>query len=84
MQLVGRFGVFFLSHTVPGFQLWFYFYHYIWVIHWGLLLRLPWRTWLCPCEGQVWGGAAAWVTGVLAALKYSGELAARAARNKVL
>ena len=21
---------------------------------WGLLLRLPWRTWVCPCEGQVW------------------------------
>ena len=24
------------------------------VVHWGLLLRLPWRTWVCPCEGQVW------------------------------
>ena len=21
---------------------------------WGLLLRLPWRTWVCPCEGQGW------------------------------
>ena len=26
----------------------------MWVIHWGLLLRLPWKTWVCPCEGQVW------------------------------
>ena len=24
------------------------------VVHWGLLLRLPWRTWVCPGEGQVW------------------------------
>ena len=23
------------------------------IVHWGLLLRLPWRTWVCPCEGQV-------------------------------
>ena len=53
VQLVGRFGVFFLSHTAPGFQLWFYFHLYMWVIHWGLLLRLPWRTWVCLCEGQV-------------------------------
>ena len=23
------------------------------IIHWGLLLSLLWRTWICPCEGQV-------------------------------
>ena len=23
-------------------------------VHWGLLLRLPWRTRVCPCEGQAW------------------------------
>ena len=39
---------------------------------WGLstgvlLLRLPWRAWVCPCEGQVGGGTASWVSGVLAA-----------------
>ena len=28
--------VYFLSHTAPGFQLWFYFHLYIWVVHWGL------------------------------------------------
>ncbi|XP_055290336.1 phosphatidate cytidylyltransferase 1 [Moschus berezovskii] len=31
-----------------------------------LLLRLPWRTWVCPSEGQVGGGAAAWIMGALA------------------
>ena len=36
MQLVGRLSVFFLSHTAPGFQLWFYFHLYTWVVHWGL------------------------------------------------
>ena len=36
VQLVGRFWVFFLSHTTPGFQLWFYFHLCMWVIHWGL------------------------------------------------
>ena len=54
VQLVQRFWVFFLSHTAPGFQLWFYFHRCRWVVHWGLLLRLPWRTQVCPCEGQVW------------------------------
>ena len=50
---MGGFWVFFLSHTVPRFRLWFYFHLWIWVVHWGLLLRLPWRTWVCPSEGQV-------------------------------
>ena len=35
VQLVGRFWVFFLSHSTPGFQLWFYFHLYLWVVHWG-------------------------------------------------
>ena len=26
----------FLSHNAPGFQLWFYFHLYTWVVHWGL------------------------------------------------
>ena len=33
---MGRFWVFFLSHTDPGFQLWFYFHLCMWVIHWDL------------------------------------------------
>ena len=36
MQLVGMFWVFFLRYTAPGFQLWFYFHLYMWVVHWGL------------------------------------------------
>ena len=67
IQLVGRFWVFFLSHTAPGFQLWFYFHFYMWVIHWGLLLRLAWKTWVCPCRARCGGDVAAWVAGVLAA-----------------
>ena len=31
VQLVGRFWVFFLSHTAPGFQLWFYLHLCMWV-----------------------------------------------------
>ena len=50
---MGKFWVFFLSHTAPGFQLWFYFYLYMWVVLWRLLLRLPWRACVCLCEGQV-------------------------------
>ena len=33
---MGRFWVFFLSHTDPGFQLWYYFLLYMWVVHWSL------------------------------------------------
>ena len=32
--------------------MWFYFHLYTWIVHWGLLLRLPWRTWVCPGEGS--------------------------------
>ena len=47
------FGSSTLATLPPGFRLWFYFHLCEWVIHWALLLRLPWRTWVCPCEGQV-------------------------------
>ena len=63
-----RFWVFFLSHTAPGFQLWFYFHLYMWVVHWGLApeaalegLGLP------PVRARCGSGTAAWVTRVLAA-----------------
>ena len=65
--LVGRFWVFFLSHTAPGFQLWCYFHLCMWVVHWGLLLRLPWRSGSAPVRARGGGGAAAWVAGALAA-----------------
>ena len=67
VQLVGRFWVFFLSHTAPGFQLWFSFHLYMWVVHWALLPGLPWRTWVHPVRARCGGGAAAWVAGILAA-----------------
>jgi len=67
VQLVGRFGIFFLSHTTPGFQLWFHFHLCMWVIHWGLHLRLPWRSWVSPVRARCVGGAASWVAEVLEA-----------------
>ena len=48
------------------------------------LLRLPWRAWFDPERARYGGGAAPWVTGVLAAPVDSGGLAARAAENIVL
>ena len=33
---MGRYWFFFLSHSAPGFQLWFYLDLYMWVVHWGL------------------------------------------------
>ena len=68
VQLVGRFWVFFFSPTAPGFQLWFYFHHYMWVY-----MRLPWSTLVCSCEGQVWRWCSSWVTGVLAAPGTQGD-----------
>ena len=84
VQLVGRFWVFFLHHTAPGLQLWFYFHLGMWVIHWGLLLRLHWRTWVCPCEGQVWRWCSCLGHRGSGSTRYSGELTARAAGNTVL
>ena len=84
VQVVGRFSVFFLKNTAPGFQLWFYSHFWMWIIHWGLLLRLPWRTlglplwggqmWRCNCLGHSGSGCT----------RDSGELVARAAGNIVL
>ena len=81
VQLVGGFWVFFLSHTAPGFQLWFYFHLYMWVIRWSLCLRLPWRTWVCPCEGQVWRWCSCLGCRGSGSTRYSGVLAAMAAGN---
>ena len=78
---MGGFWVFFLSHSAPGFQLWFYFHLCMWVLHRGLLLQLPWRTWLCPYEGQVWRWCSCLGHKGSGSTRYSGELAARAAGN---
>ena len=82
-QLVG-FWVFFLSHIATGFQLRFYFHLYVWVIYWGLLLSLPWRTWVCPCEVQAWRWCSCLGHKGSDSTRYSGELVAKAAGNIVL
>ena len=50
------------------------------VVHWGLLLRLPWRAWVCPMRARCGGGAAACHRGS-GSTRCSGELEARAAGN---
>ena len=63
VQLVGRFWVFILCHSAPGFQLWFYFRLCMCVSSWGCRGGLG----FAPVRARCGGGAAAWVTGVLAA-----------------
>ena len=62
----------------------FYFHLFMWVVHWGLLLRLPWRAWVCPCEGQVWRWCSCLGHRDSGSTRNSGELVARAAGNIVL
>ena len=81
---MGSSWVFFLSHIASGFQLWFYFHLCMWVVHWGLLLGLPWKTWVCPCEDQVWRWCCCLGRRGSGSTSYSGELVARAAGNIVL
>ena len=54
------------------------------LVHWGLLLRLPWRAWFCPCEGQVWRWCSCLGYRGSGSTRYSVGLAARAAGNTVL
>ena len=56
----------------------------MWVIHWGLLLRLLWRTWVGPYKGQVWRQCICFGPRASGGTRYSGELAAKAAGNTVL
>ena len=79
IQLAGRFWVFLLSHTAPGFQLCFFFHLCMWLVHRGFLLRLPWRTWVCPREGQVWRWCSCLGCMDSGSTRYSGELRAREA-----
>ena len=64
--------------------MWFYFHLCMGVVRWGLLLRLPWRTWVCPCEGQVWRWFRFMGHRGSGSTRYFRELAARAAGNIVL
>ena len=56
----------------------------MWVIHWDLVLRLPWRAWVCPCEGQMWRWCSCLGHRGSGSTRCSGELVARAAGNIVL
>ena len=64
--------------------MWFYFHLYIQVVHWGLLLRLPWKPRVFPSEGHVWKWCSYLGHRGSGSARYSGELAARAAGNIVL
>ena len=66
VQLVGRFGVFFLSNTAPGFQLWLYFHLCTWVIHQDCSWVCPGGLGFAPVRARCGDGTAAWVTGILA------------------
>ena len=83
-DMTERLSLLCLSHTAPGFQLCFYLYLCIWVIHRNLFLRLPWRTWVYPTEGQVWRWHSCLGRRDPDSTRYSGEPAAVAAWNMVL
>ena len=82
---MGRFWIFFFSHTASGFQLWFSFHLYIWVVHWGLAPEAALGgLGFAPVRARCGGGTAGWVAGVLATPGTQGGLAARAAGNIML
>ena len=53
-------------------------------VHRALLLSLPWRTWVCPNEAQVWRWHSCLVHRGSGSTRYSGESVARSAGNMVL
>ena len=67
VQLVGKFWVFFLSHTAPGFQLWLYFHLYMCFVHWGFSQGCFGWLGFAPVRVRCGGGTATWVTVFLAA-----------------
>ena len=64
--------------------MWLYFHLCTWAVHWALLPRLPWRTWVCPSEVQVWRWCSFLGFRGSGGIRYSGELVARAAGNIVV
>ena len=58
--------------------MWFYFHLCMWVVHWSLLLRLLWWTWVCPRKGQVWSWCSCLDCRGSGSTRYSGELVAKA------
>ena len=60
--------------TLPlGFNLWFYFHLYMLVVHWGLAPEASLEGFGLSVRARYGGGAAAWVTGVLAAPGTQGD-----------
>ena len=51
------------------------------VVHWGLLMGLPWRAWVCPSEGQMWRSCGCLGRRGSGSTRYSGVLAAKGSRN---
>ena len=56
----------------------------MWVVHWGLLLGLSWRTWVFPRECQVWKWSRCWGRRGPGSTRYSGEVVAREVGKIVL
>ena len=67
-----------------GFQLWFYFYLYMWIVHWDFAPEAAWRAWVCPYEGQVWRWCSCLCCRGSGSTWYSVGLVAKAAGNIVL
>ena len=71
--------------TLPArFQLWLHFHLCTRAVHWGLLLRLPWRTWVCPSEVQLWSWCSFLGCRSSCSTGYSGKLVAREAGSMVV
>ena len=49
-----------------------------------MLLRLPWRTWVCPCEGQVWRWCSCLGRRGSGSTRCSGELATSSRKYSAL
>ena len=64
--------------------MWFYLHLCMWIVLWGLLLRLPRRTWVCLSEGQAWRWCSCLGHRGSGSTRYSGGLAARVVGNTVL
>ena len=73
---MGRVWILFLSHTAPGVQLWFHLHLCMWVSHRNFLLRLPWRTWVCPSDDHMWRWHSCLDHRDPGSAKYTGELVA--------
>ena len=71
---MGRVLILFLSHTAPGVHLWLHLHLCMWVSHRKFLLKLHWRTWVCPSEDHVWRWHSCWDHRDPGSARYTGEL----------